>query len=90
LFESHVINETNRVSSICGEFVLWLKVLLHEVPGQIEDGAVEDQEVLRMARSRWPGQMRFETRAAKEKNILGFADELAGGQIVISFLWMEG
>jgi hypothetical protein len=66
-----------------GALLLVERLVFEEVPHQIEDGAVEDVEVhLDGLVTDGLGQMRFaDAGRAEEQHILGFADELAAGQV---------
>jgi len=83
-FQPHVINNDQiRLQISAKRFVLLVeRLILHEIPNQIEDGTVKHQEVLADGLiADGLGQMCFaDARRTQEQNILGFADELAGGR----------
>jgi len=85
LFEAHVVNDDQIGLQVFAQgFVLLIKgFVLHEVPDQIEDGTVKHQEVyLDGLVTDGLGQMGFAGAGRpEEQHVLGFADELAAGQI---------
>ena len=85
LLQPHVVNDDQVGLQVSAQGLVLLVegFVLHEVAHQIEDGAVEHQEVLADGFvADGLGQMGFaDAGRAEEQHILGFADELAGGQI---------
>ena len=85
LFEAHVVNDDQIGLEVFahGAFLLVEGFVFEEVAHQIENGAVEHLKVhLDGLVTDGLGQMGFaDAGRADEQHVLGFADELAGGQI---------
>ena len=94
LLQPHVVNDDEVGLQVSAQRLVLLveSLVLHEVAHQIEDGAVEHQEVLADGLvADGLGQMGFaDTRWPEEQNILGFANKPAARQIVNLFFVDRG
>jgi hypothetical protein len=93
LFQAHVVNDDQVGFQVFADGLVHLVkgFVFHEVAHQIEDGAVEDMEVLADGLvADGLGQMGFaDTGRAEEQHVLGFTDKPARGQIV-NLLFVDG